>query len=162
MQHLMTIDDELYCVWLGRARMGYALHMQNSVWPVALEGASTLLFDGERHCVTIAVDGDRVYVHLDGTAHELVLHDPIAFHVADAAGPAQDSVRAPMPGSVIATPVAAGETVAAGDTLIVIESMKLETAVKAPRDGIVEAVNFMVGQNFERDAVLATLVRSEE
>jgi biotin carboxyl carrier protein len=119
------------------------------------------MVDGVSTPITIAVDGDRIYVHLAGEAHELTYLNPIAFHAAEAGGPAEDIVKAPMPGSVIGAPVARGDAVSAGDILIVIESMKLETAVKAPRNGIVEAVNFAVGQSFERDAVLVTLAAQE-
>jgi acetyl/propionyl-CoA carboxylase alpha subunit len=160
MQHRIAIDDAIHRLWLGRGTGGYELHLGESAWPVALEG-STLSVAGVSGPILIAVDGDRVHVHLDGEAHELVYLNPIAFHAAEAGGPAEDIVRAPMPGSVIGAPVAAGDAVSAGDTLIIIESMKLETAVKAPRDGIVEAVNFTVGQSFERDAVLVTLAAQE-
>ena len=47
------------------------------------------------------------------------------------------------------------------DTLLVIESMKLETSVKAPRDGRVEIVHVTVGQSFERSAPLAVLAKAE-
>jgi 3-methylcrotonyl-CoA carboxylase alpha subunit len=122
---------------------------------------ATLVFDNERDSVVIAVAGNRVFVHLDGDVHELVLRDPISHHAAEAGGAAEDAVCAPMPGSVIAAPVAVGDAVSAGDTLIVIESMKLEMALKAPRDGIVERLPFGLGQSFERDAVLAVLSSPE-
>ncbi|WP_198351193.1 acetyl-CoA carboxylase biotin carboxyl carrier protein subunit [Flavisphingomonas formosensis] len=157
---MIAIEDALHRVWLSRDAQGYVLHLGAQQWPVALDGTA-LRVAGAASPVTIAVDGDRVYVHIDGAAHELVYQSPIAFHAAEAGGPAEDMVRAPMPGSVIATPVTAGDSVAAGDTLIVIESMKLETAVKAPRDGVVETVNFAVGQSFERDALLVTLASQE-
>jgi len=160
MQHRIAIEDIVHRVWLSRDARGHSLHLGDAQWPVALEGG-TLRFDGKAVPVAVAIDGDRVFVHLDGTAHELVYQNPIAFHAAEAGGPAEDAIRAPMPGSVIATPAVEGDEVAAGDTLIVIESMKLETAVKAPRDGTVEAVRFAVGQSFERDAVLVTLVPQE-
>jgi len=160
MQHMIAIEDVIHRVWLSRDARGYVLHVGEDQSPVALEGA-TLHVAGAASPVTIAVDGDRVYVHLDSVAHELVYQSPIAFHAAEAGGPAEDIIRAPMPGSVIATPITAGSTVAAGDTLIVIESMKLETVIKAPRDGLVETVNFTVGQSFERDAVLVTLASQE-
>jgi biotin carboxyl carrier protein len=50
-----------------------------------------------------------------------------------------------------------GDTVAAGDLLLVIESMKLETPFKAWRDGRIESVHVALGQTFERDKVLLSL-----
>lgn len=105
----------------------------------------------------IAVDGDSIWVHLDGVARELVWQDAITHHEEEAGGGAEDNARAPMPGSVILVPVAAGDSVAAGDIMMVIESMKLETAIKAPRDGVVEMIHFAVGHTFERDATLVSL-----
>ena len=52
---------------------------------------------------------------------------------------------------------AAGEAVAKGQALLVMESMKMETTLAAPRDGIVAEVRYAKGQTFERDAVLLSL-----
>jgi len=105
----------------------------------------------------VLFDGRDVWVHLDGETYQLQWRDAITHH-AEAAGGETDAVcRAPMPGVVIAIGVARGDQVKAGDTLVVIESMKLETAVKASRNGVVESVHVAVGQAFERDAPLVTL-----
>ena len=74
-----------------------------------------------------------------------------------AGGAADDIAEAPMPGVVIAVNVTEGQAVSAGETLLVIESMKLETAIKAWRDGAVAAVHVGVGQSFQRGALLLTL-----
>ena len=160
-QHLIEVDGTLHRVWLGRSNGRYRLYLGSATWAIALEpgkeGEGTLVFGDERDPIVIAVAGNRVFVHLDGAPHELLLRDSISFHATEAGGAAEDAVCAPMPGSVIAAPVAVGDAVSGGDTLIVIESMKLEMALKAPRDGIVETLNFGLGQSFERDAVLAVL-----
>jgi 3-methylcrotonyl-CoA carboxylase alpha subunit len=65
--------------------------------------------------------------------------------------------RAPMPGVVVSVNAAPGDSVLAGAVLVVIESMKLETQIRAPQDGVVERIHVKIGENFERDAVLATL-----
>lgn len=128
------------------------------------------LIDGVAHPATLppgqlspatgavaAVDGDHVWVHLDGQAHLLVWQDAITHFEEEADDGADDVARAPMPGSVIQVAVAPGESVAAGETMMVIESMKLETAIRAPRDGVVAAVHLAIGQTFDRDAALVTL-----
>lgn len=68
-----------------------------------------------------------------------------------------DEVRAPMPGSVIEVLRAAGETVARGEKIMVIESMKLQTTLAAPRDGVLAEVLFAVGDTFNKDAAVARL-----
>jgi 3-methylcrotonyl-CoA carboxylase alpha subunit len=59
---------------------------------------------------------------------------------------------------VVSVPVAIGDIVKPGDTLIVIESMKLEVALKATQPGRVAAINTAAGQSFEKDAVLVSLI----
>lgn len=161
MRHLIELDGALHHVWLGRSNGCYTLYLGDTSSTVSIGpgqgGGAMLVFGDERTPVVIAVDGAHVFVHFEGSSHEVLLHDPISFHEREAGSATEDAICAPMPGSVIAAPIAPGDAVVAGDTLLVIESMKLEMAVKAPRDGIVEAVSFRLGQSFERGAVLAVL-----
>jgi 3-methylcrotonyl-CoA carboxylase alpha subunit len=62
-----------------------------------------------------------------------------------------------MPGSLVAVQIKPGDTVSKGQTLLVMESMKMETTIAAPRDGVVQTVHFDKGQTFDRDALLITL-----
>lgn len=105
----------------------------------------------------VAVDGDHIWVHVGGQAHLLVWQDAITHFEEEAGEGADDIARAPMPGSVIQISVAPGDAVQTGETMMIIESMKLETAIKASRDGTVALVHLTVGQTFERDAALVTL-----
>ena len=57
----------------------------------------------------VAVDGERVYIQLDGEAHEIVYRDPVVRYAEEAGGAAEDTIKAPMPGTVISTPVASGQ-----------------------------------------------------
>jgi biotin carboxyl carrier protein len=102
-----------------------------------------------------AASGDQLWVHLNGQTYCLEYRDAVT-HLGAAAAKA-GSMRAPMPGSVIAVGVEPGDTVAAGDMVMIIESMKLETVIRAPADGVVAAVHFGVGDRFDRDAVLVSL-----
>jgi acetyl/propionyl-CoA carboxylase alpha subunit len=71
-------------------------------------------------------------------------------------GPASDgSLRAPMPGKIVATPAKAGDTVTKGQPIIVLEAMKMEHALTAPFDGVVGEIGFAVGDQVTADAVLA-------
>ena len=160
MQHIFTIDGEQRQAWLARTAEGYRLLHQGGSHAVSLAqtgDAATLTWDGEAIPLVLAVAGDRVWLHIDGTAHEVVLHDPVALLGAADGQAASGTILAPMPGVVIAVEAQPGDRVSAGDTLLVIESMKLETAIKAPRDGTLASMGFAAGQSFERDAVLATL-----
>jgi acetyl/propionyl-CoA carboxylase alpha subunit len=161
MQHLYSIDGQAAEAWLSRTERGYRLLCDGARLDVALDLASnalaSLTIDDATIPLALAAQGDRVWIHLDGAAHEIVLEDPIFHHAAEDGGSTDDIIRAPMPGAVIAVHVQPGSVVKAGDALLIIESMKLETVLKSPRDGIVEMVGFDVGRSFDRDAVLVTL-----
>jgi 3-methylcrotonyl-CoA carboxylase alpha subunit len=161
MQHTFVIAETEYEAWLSRRGEGYALHVGGHGIPVALapaEGGGQLLcVGGETSRVLIAPDGDFVHVHLDGATFTIRYVDAVQRYGSHAGGGADDIAEAPMPGVVIAVHVKEGQPVAAGDTLMVIESMKLETAIKAWREGAVAAVHVGVGQAFQRGAPLLSL-----
>jgi 3-methylcrotonyl-CoA carboxylase alpha subunit len=71
--------------------------------------------------------------------------------------PAAGGLEAPMPGKVIAVKVAPGDTVSKGDELLVVEAMKMENAVRAPRDGRVKTVSARVGEMVSPGTVLVEL-----
>jgi acetyl/propionyl-CoA carboxylase alpha subunit len=161
MQHTFIIAEIEHEGWLARRGDGYVLHIGEKVVPAALadaEGGGQLLGLGaDISRVLIAPDGDFVHVHLDGATYTIRYVDPVQRYGSHAGGSAEDIAEAPMPGVVIAVHVKEGQAVRAGDTLMVIESMKLETAIKAWRDGAVAAIHVGVGQTFQRGAPLLAL-----
>jgi biotin carboxyl carrier protein len=78
-----------------------------------------------------------------------------------AAGSHDGDVRSPMPGAVIAVRVAAGDEVAKGDVLLVVEAMKMEHALGAPFDGVVSELGVRQGDQVVVDQLLATVTASE-
>jgi 3-methylcrotonyl-CoA carboxylase alpha subunit len=77
------------------------------------------------------------------------------------AAEADGSVRAPIPGVVAATPVQAGDAVARGQTLVVVEAMKTEHSLAAPFDGVVQAVRVSAGQQVDEGAVVVVVVKEK-
>jgi biotin carboxyl carrier protein len=67
------------------------------------------------------------------------------------------SLTAPMPGSVIRLPVAAGDSVTAGQALVVVEAMKMEHTIASPIDGIVAELSVEVGQQVSTGDALAVV-----
>ena len=102
----------------------------------------------------IVPDGDVVHVLHAGRACSVGLLDGTAEH--DDAGGARSEVTAPLPGKVVKTTVQPGETVQRGATLMVLEAMKMELTVEAPRDGIVRDVTVTEGDQVIEGAVLVT------
>jgi 3-methylcrotonyl-CoA carboxylase alpha subunit len=74
------------------------------------------------------------------------------------ASAADGAILAPMPGKVIAVDVAEGQTVTAGQRLMVLEAMKMEHALTAPFDGVIEGLAVTAGAQVQVEAVLVTVV----
>lgn len=161
MTHVFTLGDTEYALWLARRDGLYSLALDGIETAIALtpnaDGTAMLTLGAVSTPVLAAVDGDILYIHLDGATHTLRYLDPIRRHASHSGASAEDIIQAPMPGTVIALHVAAGATVLRGETMIVIESMKLETAIKAPRDAVVDAVHVAQGRTFDRGNPLITL-----
>lgn len=68
------------------------------------------------------------------------------------------SIKSPMPGLIVAVPVSEGQTVEAGQTVIILESMKMQNELKAPRAGVVQRIGVQPGQSVEQNKLLITLV----
>ncbi len=67
------------------------------------------------------------------------------------------SIKAPMPGLIAAIPVTEGQEVKKGQTIIILESMKMQNELKTPRDGIVQRISVQPGQSVEQNKLLVTL-----
>jgi biotin carboxyl carrier protein len=79
----------------------------------------------------------------------------IAKPAAAAAGAYQ--VKAPLPGTVVSIAVKVGDTVAASDTVAVLEAMKMENAIRAGRDGKVASINVSAGDAVLEGTAIVTL-----
>ncbi len=114
-----------------------------------------LAFDAERHGVAVHADGDRLAVFAARGSALLTEFDPIA-HAGDGAAEG-GRLTAPMPGKVVAFLAAAGDTVQRGQALAVMEAMKMEHTLSAPRDGVVESLLYGVGDAVVEGAELLRL-----
>ena len=79
---------------------------------------------------------------------------------AKAAAPAAagaNSVTAPMPGTILAVKVSAGQSVKKGDVICVLEAMKMENDIPAPCDGVIASINVQKGASVAANDVIATL-----
>lgn len=104
---------------------------------------------------TVTVAGDDVFVMRGGDTRRLQRRRPDVAALAGEAGGA-GRIVAPMPGQVIAVSVAVGDSVTAGQVLLVIEAMKMEHSVAAPRDGTVATLACGVGDRVEDGVELVT------
>ena len=98
---------------------------------------------GEFLASVVAIDDER-HVFVEGAHWRLLRIDPLAHAGEEEAHGGH--LRAPMSGTVVAVMVKAGDSVAKGAPLIVLEAMKMEHTITAPASGVVTAVNYRVGE----------------
>jgi len=120
-----------------------------------------LLRRGYRHFRVVVEqrDGDRVVLRIDGHRIEADVFDARRQLMAHVGGNATAStkmreLKAPMPGLVRAVRVQAGDVVAAGDGLLVLEAMKMENEIKAAQAGTIASVKVKPGDAVAKGAVL--------
>ncbi|MFD6999972.1 acetyl-CoA carboxylase biotin carboxylase subunit [Streptomyces mirabilis] len=121
-------------------------------------GRVSVTLDGVRHTFHRAGD----WLGREGDAWHVRDHDPVAASLTGAAHAGVDSLTAPMPGTVTVVKVAVGDEVAAGQSLLVVEAMKMEHVISAPHAGTVSELDVTPGTTVAMDQVLAVITPYEE
>ena len=111
----------------------------------------------EKGNVTVRVNG--VVQILQVLGHQQLLLESMGM---DSGAEVQEkNVESPMPGQILQVMVTPGSEVEEGDSLLVLEAMKMENVIRAPRAGVIEEVHAQVGKAVEKAAVLATYEMNE-
>jgi len=121
----------------------------------AQQGQLELLIDGERVTAYVSSDSAKRWVTVNGRTVVLTKASG-----AKRSGAGQDyasELAAPMPGVVRSVNVGEGESVKKGQTLMVLEAMKMEIRIQAPFGGVVRSLMVKVGQTVERDQILVKI-----
>jgi 3-methylcrotonyl-CoA carboxylase alpha subunit len=143
---------------LTREGVAYRLAVDGSEARVVIErgadGAS-LEVDGVRVPSLAWREGAQLSVWRGAARFDFRIVDPRAVDVQSAAH--EGELIARLPGTVVAVAVAVGQAVAAGETLMVLEAMKMEHSVLAPRAGTVSRIHFQRGDRVPEGAVLVDL-----
>ncbi|MEV6048959.1 acetyl/propionyl/methylcrotonyl-CoA carboxylase subunit alpha [Streptomyces xanthochromogenes] len=124
------------------------------------------------------VTADRVTVELDGITHtfhragswlgrdgdswNVLDHDAVAAALSGRTHAGADTLAAPMPGTVTVVKVAVGDQVDAGQSLLVVEAMKMEHVISAPHAGTVTELDVTPGSTVAMDQVLAVVTPAAE
>ncbi|MGP4084347.1 ATP-binding protein [Streptomyces sp. KR55] len=128
--------------------------------PAGAESRFTFRLDGTAH--TFAALPTGTWLGRDGEAWHVRDHDPVAASLSRAAHSGADSLTAPMPGTVTVVKVAVGDEVSAGQSLLVVEAMKMEHVISAPHAGTVTELDVTPGTTVAMDQVLAVIAPAAE
>ncbi|WP_407839075.1 biotin carboxylase N-terminal domain-containing protein [Streptomyces sp. DSM 116496] len=120
----------------------------------------TVELDGITHRFSYAPSPEGTWLGRDADSWHVQTHDPVAARGAASAG--ADTLAAPMPGTVTVVKVAVGDRVAAGQSLLVVEAMKMEHVISAPHAGTVTELDVTPGTTVAMDQVLAVVTPDEE
>ncbi|MFC8092369.1 acetyl-CoA carboxylase biotin carboxylase subunit [Streptomyces sp. NPDC057301] len=143
--------------------VGFPLRVQDPVeyaprgTATVTDGRVSVTLDGVRHTFDLAALPDGTWLGRDGDAWHVRDHDPVAASLTGAAHSGADSLTAPMPGTVTVVKVAVGDEVAAGQSLLVVEAMKMEHVISAPHAGTVAELDVTPGTTVAMDQVLAVI-----
>ncbi len=115
-------------------------------------GRAIVTIDGSRRVAHVARSGDTWWVHIDGRAHEVTLHEQGSSSSAD-----EGSLKAPMPGKVLQVLTKVGQRVREGQHLMTLEAMKMEHKVVAPKAGEITKVNYSEGERVDMGSALVEI-----
>jgi 3-methylcrotonyl-CoA carboxylase alpha subunit len=138
--------------WRVRSALG---ERRLRIRPDPADGRVAVWIDGLERRLDWARADDRIHLWREGRRYTFTVLDPRRGAVRASAH--EGGLVAQLPGTVVAVQVAVGDRVAAGATLLVVEAMKMEHAVRAPRPGVVSRILHAVGERVTEGAVLIEL-----
>ncbi len=103
--------------------------------------------------LTLSINGKVISLsstnHIDRVLEKLGMNTTSSSSVSD--------VKAPMPGTILSLNVEPGATVSKGDSLLILEAMKMENVIKSSGDGIISSIHVKQGDNVEKNQLLISL-----
>ncbi len=124
------------------------------VMPVSFEGPAVLRVGADGRRAWAVASGSTRWVFLDGRVYEFEVQDS---RPRRAAAGAHAPLASPMPATVVRVEAMPGAAVRKGDTLLILEAMKMELPIRAPADGVVRAVHCRVGELVKPGVALVDL-----
>lgn len=163
MQYQYVVGEEKFSLQIEKNSAGYTLTLNGQTYNLEAaslrEGELRFTLNGQPHRAFVAAEGAQRWLHLNGRAYNFsvpqVEKKP---RRGQATGPKHDALTAQMPGVVRRVLISNGEAVEKGQTLLVLEAMKMEIKIAAPHAGKVEQVAVREGETVQRGQLLVELV----
>ena len=165
MKYITTIDDKQFVVEIIDEKH---VSVDGKVYEIDFESVAgqpvySLIVDGRSHESYIYQGDDNWQVLMRGRLYPVQVEDECEKRLRAAAGggiaeTGEYHLRAPMPGLVVAIPVAEGQPVKRGEVILILESMKMQNELKAPRDGTIGRLRVRPGETVEQKQTLLSLM----
>jgi biotin carboxyl carrier protein len=157
----VTIAEKIYRVELVRAGEQWKCRLDGREIPLDVvsgeDGVLSLLWGGKSYEVKQETLGAEANVVVGHERFGASVRDPRSFRSRRRAGVSEHGVmkiKAPMPGKVVRILVPVGTAVEAGQSVIVIEAMKMQNELKAPKTGLLKKINVAEGAAVEAGQAL--------
>ena len=164
MKYATTIGERTYIIEINRDG---EITLDGERFPIDLQAIDdvtySLLIGNASHEALVEANGEDLVVLLHGRRYNARVMDERARRLAESSGglavsTGEITIKSPMPGLIVAVPVDEGQAVTKGQTLIVLESMKMENELKVPVAGRVTAIRAAAGQPVDKGAPLVEVV----
>ena len=165
MKLVASLGSRTHVVDVTESDGRYRVTLDDQVWEVDArltpQGIFSLVIDGVSHVADVADDDGHSVVEIGGETYAVQVEEQTRYIIrtrgGTAAGGAAQTLKAPLPGRITHVAVQAGDTVTPGQTLLVIEAMKMENELKASAAGTVREVRVAASQAVNAGDVLVVI-----
>jgi biotin carboxyl carrier protein len=164
MKYITTIGDKEYTVEIIDEKH---VSLNGQVYEIDFQSVHgqpvySLLMEGKSYESYVSEDDGVWEVMLLGNLYTAAVVDEREKRLRAASGGGAGesglfTLKAPMPGLIIAVPVSEGQQVAKGDVLVILESMKMQNELRSPKDGKVTRIKVARGDSVEQKAILLSV-----
>jgi biotin carboxyl carrier protein len=165
MKYITTVEEKEFVVEIVDEKH---VSVDGKLYEIDFESVSgqpvySLIVDGRSHESYVYQGEDNWQVLLRGRLYPITVEDEREKRLRAAAGggvaeTGEFHLRAPMPGLVVAIPVTEGQEIKKGQVILILESMKMQNELKAPRDGTVGRIRVKAGESVEQKQTLLSVV----
>lgn len=165
MKYITIVESQQFIVEIVDEKH---IRVDDKLYEIDFESVSgqpvySLIVDGKSHESYVYQDDDTWQVLLRGRLFPVTVEDEREKRLRAAAGggvaeTGEFHLRAPMPGLVVAIPVTEGQEIKRGQVILILESMKMQNELKAPRDGTIGRIRVKPGESVEQKQTLLSVV----
>jgi biotin carboxyl carrier protein len=164
MRYLTTIGEKTFKIDINRDSEVVLDDVPQELDLRAIDDAGlySMLIDNKSYEALVEEEDGEYRVLINGVLYHVQVADERAKRLAEAAGAFASTsgelqMKSPMPGLIVAIPIAEGDVVKKGQVVLILESMKMENELKAARDGTVTAIKVQPRQAVEQGQVMLTI-----